>query len=70
MSERIIALDAFGSDNCPDVEVEAAVIAARGGHSIILVGDQPILERSLGRFDGVSRLPLRNPPRVRDDRDG
>lgn len=59
MSERIIALDAFGSDNCPDVEVEAAVIAARGGHSIILVGDQPILERSLGRFDGVSRLPLR-----------
>jgi glycerol-3-phosphate acyltransferase PlsX len=59
VSERIIALDAFGSDNCPDVEVEAAVIAARGGHSIILVGDQPILERSLGRFDGVSRLPLR-----------
>jgi len=59
VSGRIIALDAFGSDNCPNVEVEAAVLAARAGYSVVLVGDQATLERSLSRFEGASRLPLR-----------
>jgi len=57
--ERTIALDAFGADRCPGVEVEAAVAAARAGHHILLVGDQVRLRAALARFEGVDRLPLR-----------
>jgi phosphate acyltransferase len=42
-----IALDAFGGDHCPDVEVEAAVAAAREGLPIVLVGDRDKLAAQL-----------------------
>ncbi|MCA9660062.1 MAG: phosphate acyltransferase PlsX [Myxococcales bacterium] len=60
MAERTIAIDAFGSDRSPEIEIEAAVLAARKGHRIILVGDQRRLERGLERHDDgrLSRLPL------------
>lgn len=62
-----IALDAFGGDNCPEVEVEAAIAAAGEGISIILVGDRDKLAAQLARrgFHGldsegrVHGLPLR-----------
>ncbi len=62
-----IALDAFGGDNCPDVEVSAAVQAAREGISVILVGDRDKLAATLARLDlhgvksdgSVPDLPLR-----------
>lgn len=59
-----IALDAFGGDHCPDVEVEAAVAAAREGTSIILVGDRDRIAAKLSRLgvsegsSGASGLPL------------
>ena len=43
-----IALDAMGSDNAPDVEVEGAVQASlRGGVHVVLVGDQALLTERL-----------------------
>ena len=62
-----IALDAFGGDNCPEVEVEAAIAAAGEGISIILVGDRDKLAAQLARrgFHGLDSegrirgLPLR-----------
>lgn len=54
-----IALDAFGGDNCPDVEVEAAVAAARDGTSIILVGDRDKIAAALARRGvDLSGIPL------------
>ncbi|MCB9702723.1 MAG: phosphate acyltransferase PlsX [Myxococcales bacterium] len=53
-----MAIDAFGSDRCPEVEIEAAVLAARAGHRILLVGDEARLHRGLARFDNLSALPL------------
>ena len=62
-----IALDAFGGDNCPAVEVDAAVAAAREGIAVILVGDRDRLAAELARHDlhdldasgAVRGLPLR-----------
>ena len=62
-----IALDAFGSDNCPEVEVTAAVQASREGIPVILVGDRDKLAAALARQDlhgigpdgVVPGLPLR-----------
>ena len=62
-----IALDAFGGDNCPGVEVEAAVGAAREGIAVILVGDRDRLAAELARHElhdlddtgAVRGLPLR-----------
>ena len=34
-----IAVDAMGGDHAPDVPVEAAILAAKSGISIALVGD-------------------------------
>lgn len=44
-----IALDAFGGDNCPEVEVEAALKAGGAGISVILVGDHDRLAAALAR---------------------
>jgi len=53
-----IALDAMGSDNAPQVEIDGAVRAAREyGVSIILVGDREILEAELAKR-GVDGLPI------------
>lgn len=52
MASRI-ALDAFGGDNCPDVEIDAAIAAAREGIEIVLVGPSEKLEPVLTeRLDG------------------
>lgn len=57
-----IALDAFGGDHCPDVEVEAAVAAARDGQPIVLVGDRAKITARLTRAGvdpaGSGGLPL------------
>lgn len=63
MATRKIALDAFGGDNCPHVEVEAAVIAARAGQEVILVGDRDKLYPQLAihgiaRFDGSEGITV------------
>lgn len=47
-----IVLDAMGSDQNPAPDVEGAVLAAREfGETIILVGNQPQIERELKRHD-------------------
>ena len=53
-----IALDAMGSDNAPQVEIDGAVQAAREyGVSVILVGDREILEAELAKR-AVQGLPI------------
>ncbi|MDH3975724.1 MAG: phosphate acyltransferase PlsX [Deltaproteobacteria bacterium] len=53
-----IALDAMGSDNAPQVEIDGAVRAAREYDvSIILVGDREILEAELAKR-GAQDLPI------------
>ena len=54
-----IALDAFGGDDCPGVEVEGAVEAARGGVHVILVGREDELRKALRRYPDHERLPIR-----------
>ena len=44
-----IALDAFGGDDCPNAEVDAAIRAARDGMPVILVGDREKLAAALAR---------------------
>lgn len=53
-----IALDAFGTDACPDVEVEGAVMAARRGVQVLLVGDEARIRSALARFEDHGRLPI------------
>jgi glycerol-3-phosphate acyltransferase PlsX len=50
-----IALDALGSDNCPDPEVQAAVqAAAEFDDDILLVGPEDQLRLKLSSLDGAS----------------
>lgn len=58
MAAHRIALDAFGGDSCPDAEIEGAVIAAKAGTEVVLVGDEAILAPKLGSIRGASRLPI------------
>ncbi len=44
-----IALDAFGGDLRPQPEVEAAIVAAREGIEVVLVGDEVVIARCLDR---------------------
>lgn len=53
-----IALDAFGGDHCPGPEVEGAVMAARKGSRVVLVGDRGKLELELARHAGSDGLPI------------
>jgi glycerol-3-phosphate acyltransferase PlsX len=47
-----VALDAMGGDRGPEVTVEGAVTAARElGSTVILVGDEQVLQRHLARHD-------------------
>lgn len=69
MATPPIALDAFGSDDCPHVEVEAAVLAARAGFPVILVGDRARLIPQLAilgvtRFEGEDGISIRHAPDV------
>jgi phosphate acyltransferase len=52
-ADRIrVALDAMGGDRGPEVNIEGAVAAARElGATVLLVGDQAVLERTLERHD-------------------
>lgn len=66
---RKIALDAFGGDHCPFVEVEAAVLAARAGQEVILVGDRARLIPQLAllgitRHDGEDGITVRHASEV------
>lgn len=47
-----IALDAFGSDNAPYPEIEGAVLAIKEDlcDEVILVGDESIISRELGKY--------------------
>ena len=50
-----IVLDALGSDNCPDPEVQAAVeAAAEFNDDILLVGPEDQLRLKLGSLNGAS----------------
>jgi glycerol-3-phosphate acyltransferase PlsX len=57
--ERIapIAVDAMGGDFAPQAIVEGAVRAARRGHAVVLVGDEPRVRAELARAGGAG-LPL------------
>src|SRR4051812_32452209 len=62
-----IALDAMGGDFAPDAIVEGAVLAARQlpPHAqVVLIGDQPVLERclrELGETPGEQLLLVHSP---------
>ena len=53
-----IALDAFGSDNCPGPELDAAFAAAETGTHVLLVGDRELLEKPVNDRLAGRRLPL------------
>ncbi len=53
-----IALDAMGGDHGPSPIVEGAVLAAKSGVSLILVGDRVKLHAELGKYAGSVRLPI------------
>ncbi len=59
MNERIVvAVDAMGGDNAPEVEVEGAVAAARQWKiPVVLVGDQVRLKEALSRYS-ISGLDI------------
>lgn len=63
-----VALDAMGGDIGPDVVVPAALTALREHNdlSIILVGDEAVLQRSLGQHQAAShaRLKIRHASQV------
>ncbi len=47
-----IAVDAFGTDNAPYPEIEGAVLAIKEDicDEVILVGDEQIINKELGKF--------------------
>ncbi len=55
-----IVLDAMGGDHAPAVTVEGAVLAARAyGISVVLVGQEDIIQRELAKHDiGGLNLPI------------
>jgi glycerol-3-phosphate acyltransferase PlsX len=62
-----VALDAMGGDRGPEVNIEGAVAAARElGATVLLVGDQAVLERTLERHDarGLSLSVVHAPEAV------
>jgi len=63
-----IALDAMGSDNAPQVEVEGAAEALKelpAEFQIQLVGRKADIESALGRSGAADRARIRCPPCVR-----
>ncbi|MCK5860861.1 MAG: phosphate acyltransferase PlsX [Candidatus Hydrogenedentes bacterium] len=54
-----IALDAMGSDNAPDVELEGAVHASLDSDiEIVLVGDEVLLEEKLKKFSKKGNITI------------
>jgi phosphate acyltransferase len=55
----VIALDAMGSDRRPKPEIEGAIQAARHYDvRVLLIGPRATLEAELGRYSGISGLPI------------
>ncbi len=52
-----IAVDAMGGDNAPQVVVEGAVLAAREGISVILIGDKVTVDSELDKYE-TDGLPI------------
>src|SRR6185503_18429632 len=48
----VIALDAMGGDHAPLVPVEAALISAKKGNAIALVGDTAVVKAALSKIGG------------------
>lgn len=60
-----IVLDAMGSDNYPDPEVQAAVEAANAfGEEILLVGQEDLLKPKLDAFGGSQKVKIIHAPEV------
>lgn len=55
-----VALDAMGGDRAPQVTVRGALLAAREGVEVVLVGDEEVLRAELRRLGGS--LPLVHAP--------
>ncbi|MGC8967862.1 MAG: phosphate acyltransferase PlsX [Thermus sp.] len=55
-----VALDAMGGDRAPQVPVHGAVLAAREGVEVVLVGDEPALRAELARHR--AELPIVHAP--------
>jgi phosphate acyltransferase len=53
MSRGVIALDAMGGDHGARIPVEAALLAAKSGVSILLVGDEPALKKTIAEIGGA-----------------
>lgn len=53
-----VALDAMGGDHGAPPNVEGAVLAARAGVSVLLVGDRVKLHAELGKHAGSAALPI------------
>ncbi|UBV43353.1 phosphate acyltransferase PlsX [Deinococcus taeanensis] len=53
-----VALDAMGGDHGAVPNVEGAVLAARAGVSVLLVGERVKLHAELGRHAGSAALPI------------
>ena len=71
MTAPWIALDAFGGDAAPEPEIEAAVLAAREGARVLLVGDEAVLrpaldERLRGAVSGAVEI-VHAPDAIRMD---
>jgi glycerol-3-phosphate acyltransferase PlsX len=49
----VVALDAMGGDHAPDATVAGALVAARAGVQVALVGDTAVLEPALARAGGA-----------------
>jgi glycerol-3-phosphate acyltransferase PlsX len=59
LSEIRIAVDAMGSDNAPQVEVEGAVRAAEDfGIHVVLVGQEERIREALRAHEGAGDLPI------------
>ena len=53
-----VALDAMGGDAAPQVTVEGAVLAARDGLDVLLVGREAAVRAELAKYADSARLPL------------
>lgn len=54
-----IALDAMGSDNAPQAEVEGAIQAAKAyGVRVVLVGREDVIAPELARYSAARSLPI------------
>ncbi|NJO35208.1 MAG: phosphate acyltransferase, partial [Rhodospirillales bacterium] len=55
---RTISLDAMGGDFAPGAMVEGAVLAAREGIAVMLVGREPDVRRELEKYPDAPKLPI------------